>query len=184
MLANGCRSPKYLLPRKPNIWPRKHSSCRFSVSSCSLSIDVDNIIVSSQFLLNSCSKSSSHRALPSLSGAPSMRTHPPNSSSLHRRATILLLLFGPPGDHPFLSSSRRRAPIHFFILRAAGRQSILSSFFAPPGANPFYLHSSHRGATIHILIASSTAASSAASINSCASRPFLHACGRCSLFFS
>ena len=51
MLANGCRSPKYLLLRKPNIWPRKHSSCRFSVSSCSLSIDVDNIIVSSQFLL-------------------------------------------------------------------------------------------------------------------------------------
>ena len=61
----------------------------------------------------------------------------------------------PPGANPFLHWSRRRAPIYnIFILRAAGRQSILSSFFAPPGANPFYLHSSRCGAPIHILIPS------------------------------
>ena len=151
MLANGCRSPKYLLLRKPNIWPRKHSSCCFSVSSCSLSIDVDNIIVSSQFLLEvifspsssilkwcSINADSSSRLLlffffRRAAGRPSISfcLAPPGANRFRRAAErpSSSSFVAPPGDHQLLSASRRRAPR---FRRAAERPSS-SSFVTPPG---------------------------------------------------
>ena len=122
MLANGCRSPKYLLLRKPNIWPRKHSSCCFSVSSCSLSIDVDNIIVSSQFLLEVIfSPSSSILKWCSMNADSSSRL----LFFFCRRAAgqpSFSFRLAPPGANQFL--------------QAAGRPSISFSL-ALPGANQF-----------------------------------------------
>ena len=121
------------------------------------SIDVDNIIVSSQFLLNSCSipaqfllevifsPSSSILKWCSINANSSSQflfvappgDHPSSSFRAAGRPSISFFL-APPGANPFLYSSRRWAPIYtIFILRASGRQSILSSLLAPRGDNPY-----------------------------------------------
>ena len=60
------------------------------------------------------------------------------------------------GRPSFFFFSGRRATIHFFLPRAAGRQSI-SLFFAPLGANLYYLHSSRLRAPIHFIFTPRTA---------------------------
>ena len=114
------------------------------------SIDVDNIIVSSQFLLEVIfSPSSSILKWCSINADSSSR---PILFFIRRAAgrPSFSSFVVPPGDHLFLLLWRRRATIHFFISCAARRLSI-SSFIAPPGANP-YLHSSRRRAPIHFFI--------------------------------
>jgi hypothetical protein len=189
MLANGCCSPKYLLLRKPNIWPRKHSSCCFSESSCSLSIDVDNIIVSSQFLLEVIfSPSSSILKWCSVNADSSSRP----LLFFIRRATER-----PSFSSPFLHSSHRPATILFFIRRAAERPSF-SSFIAQPSDHPFL----HSGDNL-LLLLSRRRAAGRPSISFCLALPganqflhllrcrapiyyifILHAAGRQSILFS
>jgi hypothetical protein len=142
------------------------SLCCFSVPSCSLSIDVDNIIVSSQFLLKVIfSPSSSILKWCSINADSSSRlllffirraAEQPSFSSFVARpgarsvSSLVCRVARRQSSSFFVAPPGCRATTNFFLPHAAGRLSI-SSFVALLGANLYYLHSSRRRAPIHFI---------------------------------